>query len=452
MKRVVSTLLCLAMVACLFAGCSQKQSDSSASSSKTGTVSGEPQYIDKNAQSLTGTVRFYTAFAGANGTDAMIKDFNSYYPNVKVSATVYKNTDDGNVSLDTAMMAGQVDAILSFGVANTAKRWNNNMLLDITDRLAKDNLDLVKEWGTKTYTKNGKAFVFPSGGLSIYVAINMTAWKAAGLGALPTEWTWDDYLKDCKAMTHNGVYGGSDFNQVDYWTYSVRQSKGSNVFYKKDGKSDFDNKLFSTVLQREVTAEKDGIWYPKKNYIANSTTSRDLFLNGTNASSVESILTRYIKTTKHDFTIGYAPYPVNKKGETNYMAGSIPNSFVGVAANCSSKDASYAFAKFAATYGNKYMYAAGHASRWTGVKSADILNVVFGSADEAKKWIDVDSFTNCVLAKGKNTYSENQITAYTEIQSLVSKYTQYVLTGEISVAQAMKELKNLSDDAIEDAK
>ena len=162
---------------------------------------------------------------------------------------------------------------------------------------------------------NDKVYVFPSGGLSVYVAINMEKWEAAGLGELPTEWTYDEYLEACRAMTEKAadgsvaVYGGSDFNQTDYWTYSIRQSKGTNAFYNEDGTSDFDNPLWKTVLQREVDSRKEGIWYSKANYLADSTKSRDKFLNGEIASTIESILTRYITASDSTFKIGYAPYP-----------------------------------------------------------------------------------------------------------------------------------------------
>ena len=183
-------------------------------------VYGDPVYIEPNPDSLTGNVRFYTCFAGENGTDALIEEFNKYYPNINVEANVYKNNADGNVGLDTAMIAGEVDVILSFGVANTANRWANGLLMDLTELLKEDNLDLVDEWGTDAYTYNGRTYVFPSGGLSIFVAINMDKWEKAGFGELPTEWTWDEYLDVCRALTEydsNGnviVYGEQIFTRL----------------------------------------------------------------------------------------------------------------------------------------------------------------------------------------------------------------------------------------------
>ncbi len=469
MNKLISLLLALTMVIGLFAGCGStavepNQPTPSTSSSpttepsQTPEVTGEPVYIDSNAASLTGKVRFYTAFAGENGTDALIKEFNEYYPNVTVESTVYKNSADGNLGLDTAMMAAEVDVILSFGVANTAKRWSNGMLMDLTDRLKADNLDLAKEWGTDVYKYNDRAYVFPSGGLSIFVAINMDKWNKAGLGALPTSWTWEEYLEACRAMTERDasgktvVYGGTDFNQIDYWTYSIRQSKGFNAFYKEDGTSDFDNPLWAKVLQREVDAEKEGIWHSKATYLADSTKSRDKIISSEVASGVESIITRYITGIETNFKLGYAPYPVNAKDEKNYMGGAIPNSFVGVANNAKDPEAAYAFAKFCATYGNKYMYSAGHAATWTGVNPEEVLEVVFGSRETADKKIDIDSYIANVIAVGQPAYSEDYIVAFPEIQSIIDEYSQYVFTGELTVDQAVVEMKKLADDAINAAK
>ena len=444
MKKLLTTLLAIAMVMMLCVA---------------GIAEGAPAYIAENAAELTGEIKFYTAFAGENGTDAMIAEFNKYYPNVKVGYEVYKNSADGNVGLDTAIIAGdQVDVLLSFGVANTAERWENGLLMDLTERLSSDGLDLVKEWGTDAYKYEDKVYVFPSGGLSVYVAINLDKWNAAGLGELPTSWTWDEYLAACEKLTEKDadgkvvVHGGSDFNQIDYWTYALRQAKGKNVFYNAEGMSDFDNPLFAQALQREVDAAASGVWYSKAVYQSDSTRSRNMFLNGTNATTIESILTRYIVSGAPAHKIAYAPYPTFEAGQTNYMAGSNPNSFIAVAANTKNPEAAYAFAKFAATYGNKYMYAAGHATTWTGVDPSEVLSVVFGSEEEAAKWVDTETFTKYVVAAGEPAYSEDYIVAYSELQALVDEYTMYVVNGEMSAEDALAEMKMLGDEAIEDAK
>lgn len=472
MKKILALLLCLFML-CSMVACGADQSTGTqppaTNPQKQGNdqpadtqpeVLGDPIYIDGNAAGLTGEVRLMTAFGGALGTDALIEAFNAYYPNVTVTYETYTNNADGNLSLNTALQAGNADVLLSFGTHNTAFRWENGMLLDITDRLAADNLDLVAEWGTDAYTYGGRVYCFPSGGLSIFVALNMDKWNAAGLGEIPTSWTWDEYLDACRKMTGvdetgKTVYGGTDFNQRDYWTYSMRQSKGVDAFYTPDGQADFASGLAAKILQRELDAEAEGILYPKINLITNSQKSRDLMWTGDVASTVESIITRFVQdkeTYPHDFILGYAPYPVNEAGETNYALGNMPNSFYCVTSNAQDPDAAYAFAKFASTYGGKYLYKAGHTTTWTSTDPSEIVDLVFGSKENAALYVDVDSYIANVLAVGQPAYHEEYIVAYSEIASLLDEYTDYILSGSMSVEDGLAELNELANEAIEDKK
>lgn len=466
MKRFVALLLCVAMIFVLV-GCSGGVSSvvsansSSSAASAAPASDGKPVYVNADAANMTGTVRFWTAFDGKFGTDQLIEDFNRAYPNVKVEYTVYKNDTEGNVTADTALLSQEVDVILSFDTTNTVSRYENGLLMDLTDRLAADNLDLVTEWGTDAYVKDGRAYVLPAGGLSIFVAINMDMWNEANLGALPTEWTWDEYIEACRAMTKKDssgdtlVYGGTDHNKRDYWTYPLRQTKGVDAFYNKEGGADFDNPLCATILNRQLAAEAEGVWYPKINLITDGTLARNLLWQGSVASCIESIITRFVMDTDnypHDFILGYAPYPVNEKGETNYALGSMTNdAFFGVSRDAQDADAAYTFAKFAATVGSKYLYKSGHTSTWTGIDSDEIVDLVFGSRENAEKFVDVDSYIANVLAVGQPAYHEENVTAYTAINTLLNEYTDYILSGEMTVENGLSELNKLANEAIADA-
>lgn len=472
MKKLVALLLVLVMVLSM-AACggnetrvqeteapSQDKVSNETEAPAVEEPAGDPVYIDANAAELTGSVRLLTAFAGNQGTDDLIAAFNEYYPNVDVTFEVYVNNADGNLTANTAIQSGNVDVILSFDTSNTAFRWENGMLMDITDRLAADNLDLVTEWGTDAYKYNDRVYCFPSGGLSIFVALNMTAWEEAGLGEIPESWTWDEYLEACRAMTkrdENGntvVYGGTEFNNRPYWIYPMRQSKGVDAYYTADGKADFTSGLAAKILQRELDAEAEGIWYEKMNLITNNTKSRDLLWNGTVNSCIESIITRFVMDLEkypHDFILGYAPYPVNEEGETNYALGNMNNSFYCVTNNAQDADAAYAFAKFASTYGGKYLYKAGHTTTWTGANPDEIVDLVFGSRENAEKYVDVDSYITNVLAIGAPAYHEEYIVAYSEITSLTNEYYDIIKTGQMSVEEGLAELEELANQAIEDA-
>lgn len=487
MKKTIAVLLCVIMTAMSMTACgSQKEqdaeqnvdtasadteqdseqtpesdgSDEESTEVQAGEATGDPVYIEENAADMTGEVRFLTPFAGSMGTDEMIAEFNSYYPNIDVTYEVYVNNAEGNVTANTSIQSEAVDVILSVNPKNTSFRWENGLLMDITDRLAEDNLDLITEWGTDAYKYNDRVYCMPGGALSVFVALNMDMWNEAGLGEIPDYWTWDEYFDACRAMTKRAadgtveVYGGSQYENRNYWYFPMYQTKGSDAFYNSEGKADFTSGLAADIVNRQIAAEEEGIWYKQIELFTNNQTAKDLLWSGKIATCINSMLTRFVMDTEnypHDFILGYAPYPVNKDGETNYLKGAMNFSFFGVTSTAKDVDAAYAFAKFAATYGSKYLYKAGHASGWTGTNPDEVIDLVFGSREVAEQYIDVDSYIANYLAIGEPHYSDSTLTAYSEIASLADEYLEYMLNGSMTVEDALEELNKYADEAIESA-
>ena len=220
--------------------------------------------------------------------DALIADFNKTYPNIEVTLNTYSNNSDGNLAVNTAIMGGEVDVLASFGLNNTYKRWENGLFLDLTDKCEADGIDLLEQWAFDCYKYGGRIYTFPCGGLSTYIAINMTAWNEAGLGELPTEWTWDEYLDACKKMTKVAadgtveVYGGSDYHSIQYFLYPYVQQTGGDMYYSVDGKtSSYDDPRSVKGFERELQAELvDKIWFPKAVYRADNQQAQMTFCHG----------------------------------------------------------------------------------------------------------------------------------------------------------------------------
>ena len=61
------------------------------------------------------------------------------------------------------------------------------------------------------------------------------------------------------------VYGGSDFHQIDSFTFPRQQVEGIDRYYDDStGLSAFNDPIIVNSLKRELKAEKeDKIWYPK---------------------------------------------------------------------------------------------------------------------------------------------------------------------------------------------
>lgn len=407
--------------------------------------------------SIKGKVNFWMPFKGNAGMNDLIAEFNTIYPNVEVTLHTYSNNSDGNLAVNTAMMSGEIDVLGSFGLSNARKRWENGLYMELTDYIEKYNIDLVDNWGTDVYKYDDTVYTFPCGGLSYHIAVNMTDWNNAGLGALPTEWTWDEYLAASKAMTHtdangNYVYGGSDYHSQNYFTYTWYQVHGHDQYYGADGLSNFTDPLIVNALKREIKAEsEDKIWYPLVTYRGDNIQSQDVFMNHTVASCVSPNMVRFIRDTETypcDWITGFAPWPVEEKGQTNYMAGVANFSHAGIAANCQDEEAAWYFLAWYSTYGTRYLVCAGHQSSWKGTDLNGLVDVIFGNEEEAAKLIDVESFKRVVVNYDSPAYYDSILTAYSTVSSTLVEYTMYAHQGVMTPEDAMAQAKQIADEAI----
>ena len=418
--------------------------------------------VDEDPTAVSGTVNFYIPFKGSQGMDAMIAAFNEIYPNVEIKLNTYSNNSDGNASVNTAILAGEVDVLASFGLANTNKRWEAGLFYDLTDLVEENGIDLVEHWGTDAFQKDGTIYTFPSGGLCYYITVNLDAWEAAGLGELPLDgWTWDEYLAASKAMTEYNedgsvaVYGGSDYHSVNYFTYAVAQVVGKDHYYNAEGMANFDSDAFLKALQREYDAELvDKIWYPKAIYRGDNIQAQQSFLQDQMCNSeVTCNQIRFMADRENygtDWKVGFLPYPVEEEGQTNYMSGISPFSHSGLCIDESDEDfdAAWAFLRWYSTYGVAYLVAAGHQPNWKGTSDLDPLVLLFGSEEEAAKYMDVESFRAVVGRVDLPAFVELNLTAYSKISSILNEYVMYALNGQMTPEEALTEAAKLANEEI----
>ena len=487
MKKLIALLLAAVMVMSMFAACADTGSNqtdppktTSGNNDTTTTPKGdttttpvEPgevstDWIIEDDTSIEGHVVFAIPFKGSQGMDAMIAEFNKTYPNIEVELYVYSNNSDGQTAMRIAVQGGEIDVWSAFGLNSAYKMWENDLGLDLTDLCEEEGIDLKEQWGFDCYTYEDSIYSFPCGGLSYYIAINMDAWKEAGLdekyNGLPTEWTWDEYLEASKLMTKVGadgqveVYGGSDYHSTNYFMYTHCQVYGGDMYYNEDGTASFDNEAVIAAFERELKAELDDkIWYPKYSYRADNLQAQMTFCQGITASTIITNVTRFLHDTATypdvDWITGFAPYPVEEKGQTNYMSGVSPFSHAGISSTISDDefDACWAWLKWYSTYGVKYLVAAGHQPNWRGIEAGSAIQVIYGSEEEAEKWIDVESYNRVVGRTDLPAFAETNLTAYSEVAGSYNGYVMEAIAGEISAREAMESAAEEANAAIEDA-
>ena len=490
MKKLIALLLVAAMALSLLAACgpstppattkapeatkapetTTKAPETTAPKAPETTVAPELStdwiWEDKN---LTGEVTFAIPFKGSQGMDAMIAEFNESYPNIKINLHTYSNTSDGQTQMRAAVVAGEIQVWAAFGTSSLNKMWEGELGMDLTDLLEEEGIDLVANWGTDAYKYEDSVYSLPCGGLSYYVAINMDAWKEAGLdkkyeatGGLPTEWTWEEYIEASKLMTKTNEdgsirYGGSDYHSTNYFMYTHCQVTGGDMYYDADGTSSYDDPVILAALERKIKAElEDKIWFPQAKYRGESIQAQTPFCEGITASTIIPNIVRFLHDTEKfnvNWITGFAPFPVVEKGQTNYMSGTPNFSHAGISSYISDDqfDACWAWLKWYSTYGVKYLVAAGHQPAWLGTEAGSAFDIIYGSKEEAEKWIDLESYNRVVGRSDLPGYVETQLQAYSDVSGALSDPIMQCINGEITPKQCLDQCLADAEEALADA-
>ncbi len=108
----------------------------------------------------------------------------------------------------------------------------------------------------KAYTLDKTWYCVPKDFSNLALEINTTMWKAAGLGAPPTNWS--QLEADAKALTRNGVVGLDVGNTLDRLGAFFAENGGSYM-NKQDTKFTFDSSQNLQALQFVQSMAKQGI-------------------------------------------------------------------------------------------------------------------------------------------------------------------------------------------------
>ena len=133
------------------------------------------------------------------------------------------------------------------------------------------------------------------------------------------------------------------------------------------------------------------------------------------------------------------------------MSGVSVFSHAGITLGCQDEAAAWAFLKYYSTYGSRYLIIAGHQSTWKGTDVNGLVELVFGSEEEAAKLIDVESFKRCVVNYDNPAFVDTIVTAISEVTDIINEYGLYAANGQMSARDAMIEAAELANDAIKKA-
>ena len=232
MKKYLSVLLAVIMAAALLVGCGGGSSDSTTAAPETkkedGGASGEQVTIyvtDWENDQMNAAIQ-----------KACDEIFTKEHPNIKIEILAGSYSDYGQ-QITAMLQAGDNLDIFQQGYDQGTTRYDQGMLMDLTDRLAAEPEfeagfypGSMDGWKTK-----GHVYGLP-GLANVYgVFYNKDLLKAKGLKEPTTDWTWDDLwdlAEACKDQA-NGIYGLYNFDTGIFGTAQLGVSEGGAPFMDK---------------------------------------------------------------------------------------------------------------------------------------------------------------------------------------------------------------------------
>ncbi len=464
MKRLGALLLAVALIGSLLAGCGAannaadqtKEADQTQATSNA-KDSGNAEKSQDTAKEET--ISWWGAWGEDTGPADIIKHFNEKYPNIHVHYVQFSNTDEGNVKIDTSLLASQdIDVFFNYNVTRFDPRAKKNLLLDLTPYLEKDQFNVEEELGKGILNYDGKYYGLPVSSVSNAVFINKKMLDAAKL-PVPEKWSLDEFKQYAEKLTHgegaNKVYGSADFHSMYYWANPARSLLGSNAWYKKDGTSNFDDPTYKTSLEFKYNMENvEKVQYPYTEYKASKAQGFDIFMQQKAAMVIASnAMARFLRDTEkypRDFIATTAPMPTLEKDQaSNYNLGLQYFGFLSITRNSQHKDASWTFMKWLASEGSVYLAEVGHIPTWKKTDKDEVVKIMLG--EDADKKVDVETFKRVVLNNDQPSYNDTELTAYGQLYKIMQDEAEKVMFDVQSVDQALKEIKKQSDLAIQSA-
>ncbi len=400
------------------------------------------------------TLQFWGAIQPAQGPQDIVDAWNKANPDIQVEYTRFSNDDAGNLKLETAVLAGQVDVLITYPVTALENRSLAGMFAPLDNYINSEKINLKETFGDTIYGKNGVTYFIPTlGGNNTFFMYNKDMIDAAKV-QIPANWTWEQYEEIAKKLTTgsgvNKVYGASfgGTTAADDWAIIPRFTLGGDYYYKNGGtESNFDHPLFlksMKMLYRMMVVDKTFI-----NMMVVKTTKMDIGGDFTKGKIATMCLANYhlknVKEDPHSFKTALAPAPTEPGQGKVYGPGL--REWISIANKSKHKDQAWKFIKYFATEGYYPMAKANRFPAWKGADTEKVMEMYLGPSRD--KIFDVASFKKYGILDPTITNSVVTITtAQSKICELMGTAFQKVLLNQATPEQALADLKKAADKLI----
>ena len=391
------------------------------------------------------------------GPQQVCDDFNKEFASrgISVEYERFVNDDQGNMKLDTNLLAGgDIDVYMTYTPDFIKKRAQGRMALDLTSLIARDKWDLEKNFGpmADSYYIDGKPYSVPTKIDQYGLLVNKDMFDAAGI-ALPTSWTIDEFRATAKKLAKgegaDKIYGMFFNSQQDLYypiNYFAVQNVGGDPYYKAGGK---ETAFTDPIIQKTIRTVADMMLVDKSapthaDSVSQKLSQEGIFLAGKSAMTIGPWIIRSVKDVAkypHDFVSAFIPYPTVEKTSNPYYQGGLGDH---LCINPKSKnvEAAWTFVKW---YSERGMLPVAFGGRVPSHVSFDKDRITDAFMSGAEKILDRKTL-KFVMIDAKPRYAVPSITTkLPEIRKVLGEELEAIYLGRKTMEQGLKDAKARAD-------
>ena len=436
-RFLTSVVLSTVIAAASIAGCGNEAASTTQITEESTPKSSAPT-VDK--ASLSGEITFVSANDQTGALDQMIEAFNKEYPNVTVNhESLPGASDDIKESLMTSLAAGDSSPdVFECDIIWVSQFAAAGWLLDVTDNISAVS-DQYLGGPLSTVYYNDRAYAYPD-----YTDVGLLYYRSDIIDKAPT--TWDELVEVSKEhIGKDGIEYGYLFQMFQGEPTSCNMLE----FIKQNGGNDLVDGKF--VLNSSNSAEAlsfveelissgvspDGVLTHKP------ADSRPIFEEG-KALFMRNWTSAYALTQSEEGSqvvgkVGVAALPVGPNG--NSSSGTLGGWAFAVNAYSEQSEAASAFAEFMSSYEAQKISAL---VRGTFPVVADVYD------DE--EVLSKQPFISAVKDAADAAAPRPQVRDYSTVSTLFAEYIHKALIGDLSNEDALAELDNKLNEALEKMK
>ncbi|HZG76947.1 MAG TPA: hypothetical protein VEZ72_13930 [Paenibacillus sp.] len=359
---------------------------------------------------------------------------------------------DFNKKLTISLMAGDEIDIIYQNATTYQKFATANLIEPLDDYIRDTQYDVNKIYGSSISTFNDNIYMLPAFRDIHITMYNKDLFDAAKV-PYPEDatWTWDKYVEAAKAITALGqdTYGSYMLDWDNYFMMTARQKKVPE--YKEDGTSNYDDPAFAESLKfyadlgNEWKVQPDFLTFKSKKmpWDAFLTTGKyGLYVIGNWALQTAMDTNQYPREWK----LGVAIMPQVTEGGTTVMG-----IMGGYSVSSTSKHKKEAF-EAVKVLAEEQWTLPGIIPARVDLNEEDIQSIFQPMADAlANDGITVEQLKKSILDPSLEIVNEKVVgPGMTQIATIIPSVGELYATNQISLEEAVLELKKQADQAIAD--